>query len=46
MELQELKDKGLLEDVDMGSGKVNMHDLYKEFAVLEAKGKLKQFRRF
>jgi hypothetical protein len=35
-----LKEKGLLEDVDISSQKLFMHDLYREFAVMEAQGKL------
>ncbi|KAG0561695.1 hypothetical protein KC19_9G084600 [Ceratodon purpureus] len=50
VELQRLKDKGLLEDVDVTSGEFSMHDLYREFAKLEVQGKLKggsfQSRRF
>ncbi|KAG0561686.1 hypothetical protein KC19_9G083900 [Ceratodon purpureus] len=50
VELQRLKDKGLLEDVDVTSGEFSMHDLYREFAELEVQGKLKggsfQSRRF
>ncbi|KAG0578028.1 hypothetical protein KC19_5G199100 [Ceratodon purpureus] len=50
VQLQGLKDKGLLEDVDVTSGKFSMHDLYREFAKLEVQGKLKgesfQSRRF
>ncbi|KAG0566821.1 hypothetical protein KC19_7G090100 [Ceratodon purpureus] len=40
VQLQQLKDKGLLEDVDLSSGKFSMHDLYREFAKLEVQGKL------
>ncbi|KAG0568920.1 hypothetical protein KC19_6G051900 [Ceratodon purpureus] len=50
VQLQRLKDKGLLEDVDVTTGKFSMHDLYREFAKLEVQGKLKggsfQSRRF
>ncbi|KAG0605640.1 hypothetical protein M758_9G075900 [Ceratodon purpureus] len=50
VQLQRLKDKGLLEDVDVTSGEFSMHDLYREFAKLEVQGKLKggnfQSRRF
>ncbi|KAG0576588.1 hypothetical protein KC19_5G091900 [Ceratodon purpureus] len=50
VQLQRLKEKGLLEDVDVTSGKFGMHDLYREFAKLEVQGKLKggsfQSRRF
>ncbi|KAG0606693.1 hypothetical protein M758_9G160600 [Ceratodon purpureus] len=50
VQLQGLKDKGLLEDVDVTSGKFSTHDLYGEFAKLEVQGKLKggsfQSRRF
>ncbi|KAG0606381.1 hypothetical protein M758_9G136500 [Ceratodon purpureus] len=50
VELQRLKDKGLLEDVDVTSGEFSTHDLYREFAKLEVQGKLKggsfQSRRF
>ncbi|KAG0605542.1 hypothetical protein M758_9G067200 [Ceratodon purpureus] len=50
VQLQRLKDKGLLEDVDVTSGEFSMHDLYREFANLEVQGKLEsgsfQSRRF
>ncbi|KAG0562037.1 hypothetical protein KC19_9G112400 [Ceratodon purpureus] len=50
VQLQRLRDKGLLEDVDFTSGKYSMHDVYREFAKLEVQGKLKggsfQSRRF
>ncbi|KAG0567550.1 hypothetical protein KC19_7G142400 [Ceratodon purpureus] len=50
VQLQRLKDKGLLEDVDVTFGKFSTHDLYREFANLEVQGKLKggsfQSRRF
>ncbi|KAG0587781.1 hypothetical protein KC19_2G191000 [Ceratodon purpureus] len=50
VQLQRLKEKGLLEDVDVTSGEFSMHDLYREFAKLEVQGKLKggsfQSRRF
>ncbi|KAG0562058.1 hypothetical protein KC19_9G114400 [Ceratodon purpureus] len=50
VQLQRLKDKGLLEDVDVASGAFSTHDLYREFAKLEVQGKLKggsfQCRRF
>ncbi|KAG0592069.1 hypothetical protein KC19_1G222500 [Ceratodon purpureus] len=50
VQLRRLKDKGLLEDVDVTTGKFGMHDLYREFAKLEVQGKLKgggfQSRRF
>ncbi|KAG0575671.1 hypothetical protein KC19_5G022200 [Ceratodon purpureus] len=39
--VQRLKERGLVEDVDMGAQHVYMHDLYREFANLEASGKLK-----
>ncbi|KAG0570622.1 hypothetical protein KC19_6G175800 [Ceratodon purpureus] len=39
--VQRLKERGLVEDVDMGAQEVYMHDLYREFANLEASGKLK-----
>ncbi|KAG0562237.1 hypothetical protein KC19_9G129000 [Ceratodon purpureus] len=39
--VQRLKERGLVEDVDMGGQQVYMHDLYREFANLEASGKLK-----
>ncbi|KAG0570617.1 hypothetical protein KC19_6G175300 [Ceratodon purpureus] len=39
--VQRLKERGLVEDVDMGAQEVYMHDLYREFAKLEASGKLK-----
>jgi hypothetical protein len=35
-----LKRRGLLQDVDLASGEVRMHDLYREFAELEVRGKL------
>ncbi|KAG0605506.1 hypothetical protein M758_9G064500 [Ceratodon purpureus] len=41
VQLQRLKDKDLLEDVDVSSGQFSMHDLYREFAELEVQGKLK-----
>ena len=40
LQLQHLVDSALLEDVEMRYGKVSMHDLYREFATLEAQGKL------
>ncbi|KAG0606282.1 hypothetical protein M758_9G128400 [Ceratodon purpureus] len=50
VQLQRLKDKGLLDDVDVTSGEYSTHDLYREFAKLEVQGKLKggsfQSRRF
>ncbi|KAG0602541.1 hypothetical protein M758_10G021400 [Ceratodon purpureus] len=50
VQLQRLKDNGLLEDVDVTSGEFGMHDLYREFAKLEVRGKIKggsfQSRRF
>jgi hypothetical protein len=39
-QLDRLKRRGLLQDVDLTSGKVSMHDLYREFAELEVRGKL------
>ena len=39
-QLDLLKRKGLLQDVDLTSGRMSMHDLYMEFAVLEGEGKL------
>ncbi|KAG0606625.1 hypothetical protein M758_9G156100 [Ceratodon purpureus] len=41
VQLQRLKDKGLLEDVDVTSGEFSLHDLNREFAELEVQGKLK-----
>ncbi|KAG0558565.1 hypothetical protein KC19_10G038200 [Ceratodon purpureus] len=40
VQLQRLKDNGLLEEVDLNAGKFSMHDLYREFAKLEVQGKL------
>jgi len=37
-QLEHLKRKGLLQDVDLRSKKVTIHDLYLEFTKLEAKG--------
>jgi hypothetical protein len=34
-------DGALLEDADMSSGRVSVHDLYRQFAELESKGKFK-----
>ena len=42
MQFQYLKRRGLLEDVDMTSQRVYVHDLYREFAELESKGKLNE----
>ncbi|KAG0592267.1 hypothetical protein M758_1G231600 [Ceratodon purpureus] len=42
--LEELKGKGLLEDLDMESKSVYMHDLYFEFAVMESEGVLNPTR--
>jgi hypothetical protein len=39
-QLDHLKRRGLLQDVDLASGEVRMHDLYTEFAELEVRGKL------
>jgi hypothetical protein len=39
-QLDHLKRRGLLQDVDLASGRVRMHDLYWEFAYLEVRGKL------
>jgi hypothetical protein len=39
-QLDHLKGRGLLQDVDLASGEVRMHDLYREFAELEVRGKL------
>jgi Leucine-rich repeat (LRR) protein len=41
LQLGHLVDSALLEHVEMSSGKVSIHDLYREFAILEAQGKLK-----
>ena len=40
LQLRHLVDSALLEDVEMSSGEVSIHDLYREFAELEAQGKL------
>lgn len=37
--LDNLRRKGLLQAADLSSGRISMHDLYREFAELEAKGK-------
>jgi hypothetical protein len=39
-QLDHLKRRGLLQDVDLASEEVRMHDLYREFAELEVRGKL------
>jgi hypothetical protein len=39
-QLDRLKEKGLLQDVDLSTGTINVHDLYYEFAQLELQGKL------
>jgi hypothetical protein len=39
-QLDHLKRRGLLQDVDLASGEVRVHDLYREFAELEVRGKL------
>lgn len=38
-QLDRLKGRGLLLDVDFTSGKISIHDLYREFVELEVKGK-------
>ena len=38
--LDRLKRRGLLQDVDLASRRVSMHDLYREFAELVVRGKL------
>ena len=40
LQLRHLVDSALLEDVEMRFGEVSIHDLYCEFATLEAQGKL------
>ena len=40
LQLRHLVDSALLEDVEMRDGEVSIHDLYREFATLEAQGKL------
>jgi len=40
LQLDSLKGKGLLQDANLSLGRISMHDLYCEFVVLEAKGKL------
>jgi len=39
-QLNNLKRKGLLQDADLASGRISMHDLYLKFVTLEALGKL------
>jgi hypothetical protein len=39
-QLDRLKGTGLLQDVDLTSGTISVHDLYIEFAALELQGKL------
>ena len=39
-QVDRLKGKGLLQNVDWTSGTISVHDLYMEFAVLESEGKL------
>jgi hypothetical protein len=39
-QLDRLKGKGLLQDVDLTSGVISVHDLYIEFVELELQGKL------
>jgi hypothetical protein len=39
-QLDHLKRRGLLQDVDLASGRVRMHDLYRDFAKMEVRGKL------
>ena len=41
LQLRRLKARGLLEDVDLASQTIRVHDLYFEFAKLESEGKLK-----
>jgi hypothetical protein len=43
-QLDHLKRRGLLQDVDLASGRVSMHDLYREFAEMEVRGKLDESR--
>ena len=40
LQLRHLVDSALLEQAEMSSGEVSIHDLYREFATLEAQGKL------
>ena len=40
LQLRHLVDSALLEHVEMSSGEVSIHDLYREFASLEAQGKV------
>jgi hypothetical protein len=40
LQLRRLKARGLLEDVNMDSQTIRVHDLYREFAKLESQGKL------
>jgi len=43
-QLENLKQKGLLQDVDLETREISMYDLYFEFAELEAKGSFNKSR--